>query len=90
MNLYDSYMTSRDRCACPPEVREVLAPAAPPPSPERPLPPLGPRPCGAYPSLAMVYAPCQEFRMMYSPEEGLSHGTIFRELDKPLERGGRK
>ena len=33
--------------------------------------------------LAMVYAPIQEFRSLYEPEEALEHGTIFRELDFP-------
>ena len=90
MNLYDAYMTSRDRCACPPEVQEVLAsPLTPAPGHGMPPPP-DRRHCAEFPSLAMVYAPCQGFRMMYSPEEGLSRGTIFRELDKPLEAGGRK
>ena len=80
MNLYDAYMTSCDRAACPPEVREVMAAAAPtPPGRECDTP---------YPSLAMVYAPKQSFRMTYSPEEALGRGTLFRELDKPLEVGG--
>lgn len=35
-------------------------------------------------SLAMVYSPCQEFRELYEPEEALSKGTLFRELDKPF------
>ena len=35
--------------------------------------------------LAMVYAPHQCFRMMYSPEKALVRGTLFEELDKPLE-----
>ena len=35
--------------------------------------------------LAMVYAPCQAFKMLYSPEVALMHGTLFEELDKPLE-----
>lgn len=86
MNLYDSYMTSRDRAACPPEVQEVLAAVRP----ERPMPPEGGgAPC-SYPSLAMVYAPYQEFRMLYGHEEALSRGTLFRELDKPLEAGGKR
>ena len=35
-------------------------------------------------SLAMVYSPCQEFDGLYTPEVGLSHGTVFMELDKPF------
>ncbi len=37
-------------------------------------------------SLAMVYAPKQEFRMIYDPEVALINGTIFEELDKPFNR----
>lgn len=40
--------------------------------------------CLAGKSLAMVYSPYQKFRELYEPEEGLSRGTIFRELDKPF------
>lgn len=83
MNLYDAYMTSGDRAACPPEVREVMAAAVPMPPPD--TRPDGPN---AYPSLAMVYAPMQAFRMTYTPAEALAHGTLFRELDKPLAVGG--
>lgn len=35
--------------------------------------------------LAYVYAPNQKFRMMYSPEDALLHGTLFEELYKPME-----
>lgn len=35
-------------------------------------------------SLAMVYAPCQEFEGLYHAAEGLQHGTIFAALDKPF------
>ena len=35
--------------------------------------------------LAMVYSPMQCFRMLYSPEKALMRGTMFEELDKPLE-----
>ena len=35
--------------------------------------------------LAMVYVPRQSWRNLYSPEAGLERGTIFEELDKPLE-----
>ena len=40
-------------------------------------------------SLAMVYAPCQTFDQLYEPCEGLAHGTIFIELDKPFFGAGR-
>jgi len=39
-------------------------------------------------SLAMVYAPVQRFQGLYEPEEALSRGTIFQELEKPF-LGGR-
>ena len=35
--------------------------------------------------LASVYAPNQEWRMIYPVEKALSHGTLFEELYKPLE-----
>ncbi len=35
--------------------------------------------------LAMVYSPYQCWRMLYSPEKALVRGTLFEELDKPLE-----
>lgn len=35
--------------------------------------------------LAMVYAPLQAFRNLYDPETALRKGTMFAELDKPLE-----
>ena len=35
-------------------------------------------------SLAMVYAPCQEFEGVLEPMPGLMAGTIFRELEKPF------
>ena len=38
----------------------------------------------------MVYAKPQEFREMYGAAEGLSHGTIFRELDLPFMGGNRR
>ncbi len=34
--------------------------------------------------LAMVYAPCQDFRGLYDPATALSRGTLFTELDLPL------
>ena len=40
--------------------------------------------------LAYVYAPDQKFRMMYSPEDALAHGTLFEELYKPMEVYGRE
>ncbi len=40
--------------------------------------------------LAMVYVPLQTWRGLYDPVTGHDRGTIFRELDKPLEvLGGR-
>ena len=35
--------------------------------------------------LAMVYSPHQCWRMLYSPDVALMRGTLFEELDKPLE-----
>ena len=35
--------------------------------------------------LAMVYAPMQSFRKLYSEADALRHGTLFEELYKPLE-----
>ena len=35
--------------------------------------------------LAMVYAPKQSFRRLFSEQEALRHGTLFEELYKPLE-----
>lgn len=37
------------------------------------------------PALAMVYSPIQEWREIYDMTTALERGTIFRELDKPLE-----
>ncbi len=31
-----------------------------------------------------AYVPVQKFGDLYSPEEGLARGTIFRELDLPI------
>lgn len=40
--------------------------------------------------LAMAYVPWQQWHEIYEPGMGFSHGTIFRELDKPfLWKGGR-
>jgi hypothetical protein len=47
--------------------------------------------CAAHPELAegvqlaMVYAPKQAFRMLYTAPDALKHGTLFEELYKPLE-----
>ena len=35
--------------------------------------------------LAMVYAPCQSFGSLYDPDTALMRGTLFAELDLPLE-----
>lgn len=35
--------------------------------------------------LAMTYTPMQQWKSPYSPQEGLSRGTIFPELDLPFE-----
>ncbi len=50
-------------------------------------------PCGhsswglvRYP-LAMVYSPCQSFGGLYDLDTALAHGTLFAELDLPLEVG---
>ena len=40
-------------------------------------------------SLAMVYSPFQSFEDIYGAAEGLSRGTIFKMLDKPLVGNGR-
>ena len=40
--------------------------------------------------LAMSYIPWQQWREIYEPDTGFTHGTIFKELDKPfLWKGGR-
>ena len=33
--------------------------------------------------IAMAYVPMQQWRELYDPMSGISHGTIFRELDLP-------
>ena len=43
----------------------------------------------AGPSLAMVYAPEQDFSQLYDVRQGLCKGTIFMELDKPFLGSGR-
>ena len=40
--------------------------------------------------LAYVYAPDQRFRMLYSANDALAHGTLFEELYKPTEVYGRE
>ena len=40
--------------------------------------------------LAYVYAPDQFFRMLYSADDALKHGTLFEELYKPMEVYGRE
>ncbi len=40
--------------------------------------------------LAYVYAPNQTFRMLYSANDALKHGTLFEELYKPMEVYGRE
>jgi len=40
--------------------------------------------------LAYVYAPDQMFRLLYSANEALKHGTLFEELYKPMEVYGRE
>ena len=33
--------------------------------------------------LAYAYMPIQKWRLLYSPDDALAHGTMFEELDKP-------
>lgn len=40
-----------------------------------------------FPSLAMVYAPCQKWHQLYDMETALVCGTLFKELNKPFECG---
>ena len=35
--------------------------------------------------LGYAYVPIQRWRMLYTPDKGLSRGTIFEELDMPKE-----
>ena len=38
--------------------------------------------------LAYAYVPIQAWRMLYSPDVALDRGTLFEELDKPMEAYG--
>lgn len=49
-----------------------------------------PRPIADPMVLAMAYVPGQTWRDLYEAEEGLSRGTIFRQLDLPFEGGRRQ
>ena len=40
--------------------------------------------------LAYLYAPDQMFRLLYSANDALKHGTLFEELYKPKEVYGRE
>lgn len=35
--------------------------------------------------LAYAYVPWQKWRLLYSPSEALANGTLFEELNKPIE-----
>lgn len=35
--------------------------------------------------LGYAYVPIQRWRMLYTPENGLARGTVFEELDMPME-----
>lgn len=35
--------------------------------------------------LGYAYVPIQRWRMLYTPEQGMHRGTLFEELDKPME-----
>ena len=39
----------------------------------------------AHERLAMAYVPMQRWRMLYAPDAALMRGTMFEELDLPLE-----
>ncbi|HIS68196.1 MAG TPA: spore coat associated protein CotJA [Candidatus Gallacutalibacter stercoravium] len=47
-------------------------------------------PLPANPVVAMAYVPYQQLDAVYSPERGLSTGTMFPVLDKPFTGGMRK
>ena len=40
-------------------------------------------------TLAMVYAPVQQFRDLYDPGTALCYGTVFKRLNLPFEPGKR-
>ena len=40
--------------------------------------------------LAYAYVPIQRWRMLYSVDDALGRGTLFEELDKPMEVYGRE
>lgn len=40
--------------------------------------------------LAYVYGPDQMFRLLYTANDALKHGTLFEELYKPMEVYGRE
>lgn len=46
--------------------------------------------CLDYMPLAYAYAPDQAFRMLYTANDALNHGTLFEELYKPMEVYGRE
>jgi len=35
--------------------------------------------------IGYAYVPIQRWRMLYTPEVGMTRGTLFEELDKPME-----
>lgn len=35
--------------------------------------------------IGYAYVPIQRWRMLYTPEQGLARGTVFEELDMPME-----
>ncbi len=102
MNLYDAFMTPRERADLMESLKRggVLGsgdvmPTAAKPEASPPMKPPMPKPdgdCLAAPSLAMVYSSRQAFDGLYSPAEALSRGTLFRGLDKPLMvgKGGKR
>ncbi len=60
----------------------------PTPAPRCPMPMPRSGDClTAAPSLAMVYGPCQSFTGLYSLDEGLKNGTIFKELNLVFRPG---
>lgn len=40
--------------------------------------------------IGYAYVPIQRWRMLYTPEQGLERGTVFEELDMPMEVYGRE